>query len=143
MQLAPPIVSQAFSFLTKFLSSSIFFTEYANDNVTESGSPSGIATTITTIARIKNFTNSPQCLPWSQESYMILSTINLIKSTAKIAIDEYSPKYPISLAIASNFICNGVASGSSYFNKSLIFPMQLISPTTITIILPSPVITFN
>jgi len=48
MQLAPPIVSQAYSFLTKFISLSIFFTEKASESVTASGKPSGIA--ITTIA---------------------------------------------------------------------------------------------
>jgi len=48
MQLAPPIVSQAYSYLTKFYSFSIFLTENAKDNVTASGRPSGIA--ITTIA---------------------------------------------------------------------------------------------
>lgn len=36
---APPIVSQAYIFLTRFLSNSIFFTEKASDNVTASGSP--------------------------------------------------------------------------------------------------------
>lgn len=51
--LAPPIVSQAYIFLTKFWSTSIFLTENANERVTANGSPSGIATTMTVIARIK------------------------------------------------------------------------------------------
>ena len=49
IQSAPPIVSQACSFLTRFLSLSIRLTENARDNVTDKGSPSGIATTITVI----------------------------------------------------------------------------------------------
>ena len=51
--LAPPIVSHAYIFLTRLLSLSIFFTEYAKDSVTAKGNPSGIATTITVIANIK------------------------------------------------------------------------------------------
>jgi hypothetical protein len=50
---APPIVSQAAIFLTKFLSSNIFFVENAKDNVTASGKPSGIATTTTVIPMMK------------------------------------------------------------------------------------------
>jgi len=50
---APPIVSHACNFRTRFLSYNIFITEYANDNVTANGRPSGIATTITTIPIIK------------------------------------------------------------------------------------------
>jgi hypothetical protein len=37
------------------LSRSIFLTEKARDKVTDNGSPSGIATTITVIPRIKKF----------------------------------------------------------------------------------------
>ncbi len=44
---APPIVSQAYNFLTKFWSFNIFLTEKASEIVTASGNPSGIATTIT------------------------------------------------------------------------------------------------
>ncbi len=53
MLLAPPIVSQAYNFLTKLLSFNICFTETAKDKVTERGSPSGMATTMTVIANIK------------------------------------------------------------------------------------------
>lgn len=53
MLLAPPIVSQASIFLTKFWSLSIFLTEKANDKVTANGNPSGMATTITVTAKIK------------------------------------------------------------------------------------------
>lgn len=52
---APPIVSHASIFLTRLLSKSIFFTENARDNVTDKGSPYGMATTITVIPRIKKF----------------------------------------------------------------------------------------
>jgi hypothetical protein len=53
MLFAPPIVSQAYIFLTKFWSRSIFLTENASDKVTESGNPSGIATTTTVIPIIR------------------------------------------------------------------------------------------
>lgn len=43
--LAPPIISHEASLFTKFLSRSIFFTEYANEIMTASGNPSGTATT--------------------------------------------------------------------------------------------------
>lgn len=48
--LAPPIVSQAYNLLTKFLSLAILLTEKAKANVTAKGSPSGIATTKIAIA---------------------------------------------------------------------------------------------
>jgi hypothetical protein len=51
--LAPPIVSQASIFLTKFWSLSIFFTEKANERVTARGKPSGMATTITVTPKMK------------------------------------------------------------------------------------------
>jgi hypothetical protein len=53
MLLAPPMVSQAYIFLTRLLSLSICFTETAKESVTERGSPSGIATTITVIPKMK------------------------------------------------------------------------------------------
>ena len=53
IMLAPPIVSQACNYLTKFLSSIIFPTETARDRVTARGKPSGIATTKIVIAIIK------------------------------------------------------------------------------------------
>ena len=49
IKLAPPIVSQAGICLTKLLSSIIFLTLKDKDNVTASGNPSGIATTIIVI----------------------------------------------------------------------------------------------
>jgi hypothetical protein len=55
MLLAPPIVSQAYIFLTRFWSIIIFFTEKARERVTDKGSPSGIATTTTIIPKIKKF----------------------------------------------------------------------------------------
>ena len=52
-QSAPPIVSQAYNCLTKFLSSNILSAENAKERVTANGSPSGIAITIIAIAIIK------------------------------------------------------------------------------------------
>lgn len=50
---APPMVSQAYNFLTKLLSFIIFFTENASVKVTATGRPSGIETTNTVNANIK------------------------------------------------------------------------------------------
>ena len=47
------------------------------------------------------------------------------------------PKRPISLAIFSNFFCNGVSS-SSASRVCLIYPIALLSPTTIVSIVQSP-----
>ena len=51
---APPIVSQASSTLTKLLSFIIFIMEYASEMVTARGRPSGTATTMMVIAKMKN-----------------------------------------------------------------------------------------
>ena len=53
MIFAPPIVSQAYNYLTKFLSSIILPTDTASESVTARGKPSGIATTKIVIAIIK------------------------------------------------------------------------------------------
>lgn len=53
MLLASPIVSQAYILRTKLLSVSICFTETARESVTERGSPSGTATTMTVMERMK------------------------------------------------------------------------------------------
>ena len=53
--LAPPIVSAASRRLTKLFSYFIYPTEYARLSVTANGSPSGTATTIIVIERIKAF----------------------------------------------------------------------------------------
>lgn len=51
---APPIVSHACRYLTKLFSSFIFPTEYASAIVTDSGNPSGTATTTILTAIMKN-----------------------------------------------------------------------------------------
>ena len=61
IQSAPPIVSQASYFLTRFESCNILFTEKANDKVTDNGKPSGIATTTTVIQMMKKDNSLPQC----------------------------------------------------------------------------------
>ena len=96
---APPIVSHAYIFLTRFSSSSIFFTEKARDKVTASGSPSGIATTITVMAKMKKCRISVKSSPVFHYLDIPFSTANLIKSTIKIIIAEYNPNLPISSAI--------------------------------------------
>lgn len=109
--------------------------------MTESGSPSGIATTTTVTAIIKNPTNYFQ---WIFESQLVigsvvLSIVNLINKITKMKIAEYNPKYPISLAIFSSFYYNGVDSGSAAFKLALIFPIQELSPTTKIMYFPHPV----
>jgi len=58
--------------------------------------------------------------------------------TIMMMMAEYRPNLPISLASFSSFYWRGVGSGSSFSSSTLILPMQDCSPTTITIILPSP-----
>jgi hypothetical protein len=86
--LAPPIVSQAYIFLTKLLSSSIFFTENASESVTESGSPSGMATTMTVIPIIKKSKILIKSFPVSQSLLIPFVTPNLIRRTTTINIAE-------------------------------------------------------
>lgn len=65
MLLAPPIVSQDDSFLTKLLSTSIFYTEYASEIITARGSPSGTATTTIATPTMINSNQSLKILPIS------------------------------------------------------------------------------
>ena len=142
MLFAPPIVSQASIFLTKFSSTSIFLTEKAKERVTAKGKPSGMATTITVIARMKKFKSSGRSDFVSHSLDIPFSIANRTSRMIKIKIAEYKPNLPISYAIFSNFICRGVAVISSWFNTARILPEQEKSPTTVIIILPSPVKTF-
>lgn len=139
MLLAPPIVSHAYIFLTKFWSNNIFLTEKANERVTARGRPSGIATTMTVIPMMKKFRSSGKSFEVSHSLEMPFSIANLTSKIIKIITAEYSPNFPISSAIFYSFIWRGVAVTSSWFNAALIFPLQERSPTTITTILPSPV----
>lgn len=54
-------------------------------------------------------------------------------------IADFKPKPLMSIAIASNFSCNGVTSSYLVLSSFDILPMQLYSPTTVIIILPAPV----
>lgn len=72
------MVSQASSFLTRFWSLSIFFTEKARESVTLSGRPSGMATTSTVIPIRKNSISSFKCLLLSHLRSWIRSTLNLL-----------------------------------------------------------------
>ncbi len=56
-----------------------------------------------------------------------------------MAMAEYRPKYPISLAMCSNFYYKGVLSGSWLLKLSLILPMHELSPTTKITYFPIPV----
>ena len=96
MLLAPPIVSHAYIFLTKFWSISIFLTEKASDSVTAKGSPSGMATTITVIAKMKYFNISVKSAPVFHSLDIPFSIENLISKTMTIAIPEYKPNLPMS-----------------------------------------------
>jgi hypothetical protein len=57
ISLAPPIVSEASSFLTKLFSYFIFITENASEIVTARGRPSGTATTMTVTAMMMKSMN--------------------------------------------------------------------------------------
>lgn len=105
------MVSQAYNFLTKFWSFSIFLTLNANDKVTAKGSPSGIATTITVIPIIKNFNILPAS-PSYQLSFETTSMVNLNNRINTIKEAEYKPKTPISSAILDNFYYKGVVESS-------------------------------
>lgn len=69
---------------------------------------------------------------------LILSTANLNNKINNIKAALAIPNLPTSYAIASNFSYNGVVYTSSVASNEEIFPTQLESPTTTTIILPSP-----
>lgn len=86
--LAPPMVSQASIFLTKLLSSSIFLTEKARDKVTDRGRPSGIATTITVIPRMKKFRISTTSTEVSHCLEIPFSIANLMSITITITMAE-------------------------------------------------------
>jgi hypothetical protein len=79
---------------------------------------------------------SVACLD-SNSPELILSIENLINNAPTIMQADINPNLPMSFAIASNFYYKGVAS-SSYLIFSLILPIQLYSPTTMTNILPDP-----
>lgn len=64
-------------------------------------------------------------------------TVILINNTINVSIPEYNPNLPISLAIVSNFYCNGVISASCSIN-AYILPTHEYYPTTNINSLPSP-----
>jgi len=66
---APPIVSEEASFLTKLLSSLILALEKDREMVTASGRPSGIATTITVMAMMIVFRRSVYSLFGHEKPY--------------------------------------------------------------------------
>lgn len=115
------MVSQAYNFLTKFLSLSIFFVENAKDNVTDKGSPSGIATTTTVTPIIKKSKISTACSPSNSPS-IILSIMNLTNITKIMIRAEIPPNFPISSAITVNFYYKGVSLSSFYCNLASISP---------------------
>lgn len=94
------------------------------------------------IAKIKKFNNSGKSIDVFHVLDIPFYIANRINNTIKIRIAEYSPNLPISYAIFYNFICRGVAPIYYWSKAARILPLQLIYPTTITIILPSPVNTF-
>lgn len=114
MLFAPPIVSQAYILRTRFWSLSIFLTEKAREIVTERGNPSGIATTITVIPKIKKFKIYTRSLPVYHSRDIPLIIAKRIRSTTIIRRAEYKPNLPMSVASFSSFCCKGVGSGSSF-----------------------------
>jgi hypothetical protein len=78
ISLAPPIVSEASSFLTKLFSNFIFITEYAREIVTARGRPSGTATTITVMAMIRKPTRlfrESMCISYLVSSFTVTTII--------------------------------------------------------------------
>jgi len=142
MLLAPPIVSHASIFLTRFWSIIIFFTENASERVTDKGNPYGMATTTTIIPSIKKFKILSKSVPVSHSLVIAFYIVNLISKTIMMTIAEYNPNLPISPAKIYSFYWSGVGWASSFSNKALILPIQDWSPTTKTTILPSPESTF-
>lgn len=88
MLLAPPIVSQASIFLTKFWSLSIFLTEKAKEMVTDRGSPSGMATTTTMIPIMKKSRISMRQGPVSHFCSIPLVMANRTNKTETITMAE-------------------------------------------------------
>ncbi len=99
MLFAPPIVSHAYIFLTRFWSNNIFLTEKASERVTAKGRPSGIATTITVMPMMKKFKSSGRSFDVSHYFETPFSIANLTNNTIRMIIAEYRPNFPISSAI--------------------------------------------
>ena len=78
-------------------------TEKASEIVTERGRPSGMATTITIIPRMKNSTIVNRSFPVYHYLEIPFTMANRISKTRIIVIAEYNPNLPISVASFSNF----------------------------------------
>jgi hypothetical protein len=63
-------------------------TENARERVTDRGRPSGIATTTTVIARIRNFSKVARSSDVSQGFFVPLKIPNLMKSTTRMRMAE-------------------------------------------------------
>ena len=117
MQSALPMVSQALSLRTRLFSLSMALTENASDKVTDSGSPSGMATTTTVIyyksgttAMTMACTMAAGCLFLSQPLPLTLTSMtNLIIKVRKVMTAKQRPNLPIDSASDSSFSCSGVS----------------------------------
>ena len=78
MSVALPIVSHAASTRIKFWSASIFRVEYANEIVTASGSPSGIATTMIVTAVMKAWMSQSLNSGYSSSSASLFANHEMI-----------------------------------------------------------------
>ena len=98
---------------TQLFSFFIFMTEKANDMVTASGRPSGIAMTMTVTAVIIAYKKSVTA---SRSHYLVLkrtlSAMHLEIPNRRARQKNLNPNFASSLAIASSFYCNGVYSPS-------------------------------
>ena len=94
INVAPPIISQEESYLTKLFSSFILFTLQANDILTAKGSPSGIATTIIVTAVMKDFRIS-QTVP-KHKKQCLLRYMSIAKFKSKAPIVRAAATVPIS-----------------------------------------------
>ena len=105
---APPIVSHAERWRTRLLSFIIFFTEYASAIVTESGRPSGMASTrmatpVMNACTMNAQSSSSQAVP-REKKVMRWSTI----ITTTVTAATVAPTTDSILARSASLICSGV-----------------------------------
>mmetsp|Transcript_21595 Transcript_21595/g.43788 ORF Transcript_21595/g.43788 Transcript_21595/m.43788 type:complete len:232 (+) Transcript_21595:1836-2531(+) len=144
MVVAPPMVSHALRWRTRFWSLSIFFTEKARAMVTARGRPSGTATTKMVTPEIRKPSSSDQCTWWSHTSLQHspewkdqamrmarMTTVNMAKA---------APPCVIWLVMSSSLTCSTDRECSASASSILRFmvPWYVAVPTAMTSILPSP-----
>eukprot|EP00659_Diplonema_papillatum_P004087 gene4086-biopygen4022 len=128
MHVAPPMVSHAARCLTKFLSVSICFIEYAREIVTESGSPSGTATTTiaTAVVSISQYFMNENDVASCQSR-----NVSRAASTKNVAAAAARPNLPMVSARPSSFSCSGVGFFAARVAIAM-WPRKEVAPTATT-----------